>query len=242
MPNKKESSYKKLFKIIIIDLSVSPPDSLNFDFEMAAINAAKKIMKCNIHACFFHLSQSLYRRIHKKDLIKKWNTDSALRKNFRRLQALAFLPTGDVIQAFSLIKKDSPTYFNQILNYFENNYKGKVKDFKQTEPRYPIEIWNLYERIKLDLPRTNNSVESWHSRLKPDVRQNLSVAKVVELFRLEQDYMEADLVKLFKGEILSKRKRWVAERNEKINKLVNEYKRELLEFYLDGFASVLEKQ
>ncbi|CAF0740712.1 unnamed protein product [Brachionus calyciflorus] len=240
LPNKKESTYKKLFQIIKNDLKVSVPDSINCDFEMAAINAAKKVFGCNIHGCYFHLSQSLYRRVQKKDLIKKWNTDPALRKSFRRLQALAFIPPSDVEKALSLIKQDSPSYFLKILNYFENNYIGRIKDGNRCKPRYLIEVWNLYERIKLDLPRTNNSVESWHSRLKPDVRQNLSVAKVVELFRLEQDYMEADLIKLFKGETISKRKKWVAERNENIKNLTNEYKSELLEFILDGFASILD--
>ena len=90
------------------------------------------------------------------------------------------------------------------------------------------------------MSRTNNNVESWHSRLQPDGRRNLSVAKVVELFRLEQDYMETDLVKLFMGEVATRSKKSVAERNEKIKKMVLDYKSNLLEFYLDGLSNVIQ--
>jgi hypothetical protein len=27
-------------------------------------------------------------------------------------------------------------------------------------PRFPIELWNLHDRVKLDLPKTNNNVGS----------------------------------------------------------------------------------
>ena len=47
-------------------------------------------------------------------------------------------------------------------------------------PRFLKELWNVFDRLNENLPRTNNDVESWHSRIKPDTRQNLTVGKVVE--------------------------------------------------------------
>lgn len=242
LPNKKGTTYKKFFKIIHVDLSVPSPNSINCDFELAAINAAKKVFNCGINCCYFHLSQSLYRHIQTKKLLKEWNLDPKLRQNFRRLQALAFIPINDVILGFEFIKSQAPKYLEGLLAYFECNYIGRKKKGIRINPRFPMDLWNVNDRIKLDLPRTNNNVESWHSRLKPDVRQNLCVAKVVELFRQEQNYMESDLVRLFKGEILSRCKTKVAERNENIKRVIMDYKSELLEFYLDGLANIIQEQ
>ena len=80
-----------------------------------------------------------------------------------------------------------------ILNFFENKYIGRIKSIKslcvRSKPRFGIDLWNVHDRVKKNLPRTNNEVESWHSRIKPDAKQNLSEAKEVELFRQEQSLM-----------------------------------------------------
>lgn len=54
--------------------------------------------------------------------------------------------------------------------------------------------------LKQQHSRTTNKVEAWHGCVSPDARQNLTVNKTVELFRLEQSNMEANLEKLLQGE------------------------------------------
>ncbi|RNA28189.1 MULE transposase domain [Brachionus plicatilis] len=66
---------------------------------------------------------------------------------------------------------------SSFLQYVENNYVGT----NSKKPRFSLDLWNLHERVKRDLPRTNNNVESWHSRIKPDARKNLTVAKEIIL-------------------------------------------------------------
>jgi hypothetical protein len=181
------------------------------------------------------LCQSIWRRIQTTGLVKKW-FDEDFRLSFRRLQALAFIPICDIPEAFNYIKQNAPSSFNSILIYFENNYIGKFKGCLHCKPRYELQLWNLFDRVKLGLARTNNDVESWHSRIKYDARQNLTVAKVVEFFRLEQSYMETNLVGLFNGEILKKTNKRQAEKNTKLKRIVDSYSQSTLKMNLDGLA------
>jgi len=57
----------------------------------------------------------------------------------------------NVIIGFDLLSREAPPKFKQILNWLENNYIGKLKPNSRTsrvEPRYPIRMWNLHERVK----------------------------------------------------------------------------------------------
>ena len=155
------------------------PVSLNCDFELAAINAFQKSYGSHTHiyGCFFHLSQALIKRIKKSCTARDW-LDDEFSKAFRRTQALAFLPPQLVFEAFELIKSSCPKNFITIANYFERTYLGKpLKASSRAKPRFPISFWNLYSRVKSDLPRTNNQVESWHSKIQAESRKHLTVLR-----------------------------------------------------------------
>jgi hypothetical protein len=34
---------------------------------------------------------------------------------------------------------------------------------------FPIALWNVYDRVKHDLPRTNNAVEAWHNQFQVSI-------------------------------------------------------------------------
>ena len=191
LPNKKQSTYKKLFKMIK-NLITSNPVSVNCDFEIAAINALKLVFQCKIYGCYFHFDQSFWRRVQTKKS-ELWY-DQKFRETFRQIQALAFIPCCDVFQGFEIIKRNSSNNAIFFINYVQNNYIGTIRQGRQVSPRFPIELWNLHDRVKLDLQRTNNNVESWHSRIKTDARHNLTVNKVIEFFKLEQNNIESDLL------------------------------------------------
>ena len=136
------------------------------------------------------------------------------------LQALAYLPPDDVRSGFKLISLEAPKAMKPILAYIENNYIGT-----NTKPaRFPITLWNLNYRVKNDLTVTTNSVESWHSRITPEIRPNQSTNQVVELIRKEQSETEAQLVKLLNGETLTKPiSAKIKRRDEQIKKVVSSY-------------------
>ncbi len=96
--NKNNKENNKMLKELAI------PDSLNCDFELAAINALKKVYKekeVKIYGCFFHFSQSLFRRVQTHSCLKFWN-DTVIgpkyRKAFHRLQSLAFVHPNETVR------------------------------------------------------------------------------------------------------------------------------------------------
>ena len=158
------------------------------------------------------------------------------------MQALAFLPVADVVKGFESLKRSSPATFNPILIYLKNNYIGKLKPNSITfriEPRFPIEIWNLFNRNIKNLPRTNNNVESWHSRIQADTRKHLTVFKVVELFRQEQSMAEIELLKLINGEQSPIKSKVDKAKEENIFRLVDSYNESNLEPFLLGIGNNL---
>jgi len=51
-----------------------------------------------------------------------------------------------------------------LITYFECTWIGILgRRGNRRPPLFPIEIWNCFNRIKENLPRTNNKIESWHN-------------------------------------------------------------------------------
>ena len=86
------------------------------------MNAALSVFKCKIYGCYFHFSQSLWRRVQLLGLTKNWYNPS-FRLSFKKIQALAFLPETDVIKGFEIIKNECPSTFKPMITYLENNFE-----------------------------------------------------------------------------------------------------------------------
>ncbi|RMZ97756.1 mule transposase domain [Brachionus plicatilis] len=151
-------------------------------FEKAAMTAAQEIFKCKIFGCFFHLSQSMFRRVKTRGYLKTYALDDQFRHSFKLVQALAFLPVQDVLVSITILNACILT--------------------QRVIPLYSIETWNVFDRVKRRLPRTNNNVENWHSRIQADVRKKMNMLMVVEILRLEQSKSENDYAILSIGEVL----------------------------------------
>jgi hypothetical protein len=156
-----------------------------------------------------------------------YNKESSFRKSFNMLQALAFLPEDDVIFGFDYLKSQINENFKDILKYVEKNYIGKLKIGKDGEvtranPRFPINSWNLHERVLKNLPRTNNSVESWHGSYSDTIKKGMTVDKVVQAFRKEQNNTEAFIVQIKTGTEIIRKARSI-EQDKKIFQLVSNY-------------------
>ena len=139
-----------------------------------------------------------------------------------------------------LIQEEAPKSFKPILNWLENNYIGKLEGVSSTarkEPRFPIKTWNVFDRIKKDLPRTNNLVESWHSTINADTRRNLTVNKTVELCRKEQSNMEAGFQKCISGDVQQRQSNARRTREENIKQIVLNYKKSHISDHLVGLAN-----
>ncbi|RNA35807.1 hypothetical protein BpHYR1_001897 [Brachionus plicatilis] len=163
--------------------------------------------------------------VNKKNVLKFGN------RSYRaKLQALAFLSIQDVTDGFKLLIHNCPEKLTDLLTYVVNTYIGK----ENKPARFPVAMWNLHERVKLNLPRTNNNVESWHSRIKPDARNNMSLVKIIELLMLEQSNMESNYAKVSTGEQLSVPNLKQLKKNQNIKCLVDQYDKKRIELFIDG--------
>ena len=89
-----------------------------------------------------------------------------------------------------------------------------------------------------DLPRTNNSLESWHKLFETDVKKYSTVNNLVEQFRVEQHLTETYYVQLTSGDYY-KRNRKNVERDERIKLILSEYKKENFVITLDNLSKLL---
>ncbi|CAF1011078.1 unnamed protein product, partial [Brachionus calyciflorus] len=164
----------------------------------------------------FEISPTLFKQVYTKHIIIRGTTLPILYALLPNKQT--FIPWSDVFQGFEIIKKNSSNNAIFFINYVQNNYIGTIQQGRQMSPRFPIELWNLHDRVKLDLPRTNNDIESWHSRIKTEYRNNLTVNKVIAFFRFEQNNIKLDLLLLFTGSLIKSISSKVKKQEEKIKR------------------------
>jgi hypothetical protein len=78
------------------------------DFEIASRNAFHVAFpQAKQKGCFFHFTQSLYRNIQRHpEVYDKYANDPNFALMLRHLNALAFVPTNDVVDTFETLMED----------------------------------------------------------------------------------------------------------------------------------------
>lgn len=171
----------------------------------------------------------------------KYQEDKCFRLKVKKLLALAFVPVSDVIKAFELIADD----FNddddeKLLDYFEPTWIGEPKrrGTGRKQPKFPIELWNIYDRVSANLPRSNNSIEGWHNAFAKRVSiVHPTINKLTDKIRREQSKFEVDVAQIRQGHEPKPKKAIYRKRDETIKRLVDDYQNVTLGEYLKGLAA-----
>lgn len=148
------------FKLLIESVKVKPR-SITSDFEKAIMNAVVRVLDCKTYGCFFHFSQSLYRRIQNDRLVTHYFRIDSFRDHFHMVQSLAYLPPMNVQKGFDCIYSQTSKETIGFFNYVIDTYIGS----SSKAPRYSIEFWSVYERTLNNLPTTTNNLEAWHNAI-----------------------------------------------------------------------------
>lgn len=165
LPNKTRATYVKFLQESKRLQPALQPTLLMTDFELAAIQAFELefpgILKTG---CFFHLSQSVWRKVQTEGLKARYENDHEFAPWIRMIPALAFIPVDNVSDAFAeLVESEGfPEEAVPIANYFEDAYICRRLRRGRQIPNFPTQIWNVYQRTLNDQHRTNNDVEGWH--------------------------------------------------------------------------------
>ena len=96
------------------------------DAERAAINAFQAVFPLKrSQICFFHHSQSVWRKTQALGLAGQYNEDAEFALKIRSLSALAFLPEHEVEECLREVAGSLPDEALPLVDYFESTYIGR---------------------------------------------------------------------------------------------------------------------
>lgn len=249
MTKKSEENYKILFQNVT-DFAeendiILKPETIITDLELAAINASKsEFPDVRNKVCLFHLGQCIWRQIRSNGLATKYGTDENFSLMMRHLIALAFVPSDEIPEAFYILKQHLPVEAANVADWFESYYiSGKVKRHLRngtevrTPPPFTPKMWSVYDSVEENIPRTQNNIEAWHRRWENIIgRAHPGLHYIIEEFQKEQRRVEHEAECIIRGEPIPKKKKATAVREERIIRVVKEYRNVNIMDYLRGIA------
>ena len=210
LPNKSIATYTKMWKVIRDACPSCQPHYFFVDFEQAAINSFNSIWTLTqVKACFFHLSQSVYRKLQSLGLQSEYHNDPEFALTMRMLPALAFVPPELVGWSFQqLIMTFSENAF-PLCRYFEENYIGILNlNGERNTPLFPISLWNNFHLVPQGLPRSTNLIEAWHRGFQSTcVCHHPTIWKFIDFLKTEQGNVELKQLRFTHGEDPKKTKK-----------------------------------
>ena len=86
------------------------PTVILTDFESAAMDAFRaRFPTARITGCYFHLAQSILRKVNEVGLKRDYETRDDIRIAVKCLAALSHVPVDDVAEAFDVLAESMPT-------------------------------------------------------------------------------------------------------------------------------------
>ncbi|KAL7073059.1 hypothetical protein ACQ4LE_008166 [Meloidogyne hapla] len=226
LSDKSQSTYERMWALIVNLWHDFEPQSVSVDYETAAINSILiTFPMCEIRGCLFHLIQNMKKKLAVEGLTQRYRSDAEFAVQCRMITAVAFLPIEDISLA---IMSFDAGYMQQeldpIIDWFVINYTGRMRmNGTRTEARFPPTIWNVYQRTLDGDQRTNNIAESSHRRLQHAFSCCHPSWKFIDTLRCEQKSRDADMAKCIAGEEPPKKAKRYREADARIMNLVENY-------------------
>ncbi|CAF1029457.1 unnamed protein product [Didymodactylos carnosus] len=149
----------------------SAPNDPNFPNVPTALTVTSrgdKFLRCDtgpdiLQSCDDFLVDGIFKILGYQN---RYQEDVKFAHNINKIAASAFIPPCDVLHAYSRLALDLDNDYQDILNYFEDTYIGRLRpNNTRRQPTFSIEFWNMHTRTTQLSMRTNNSVEAWHRRI-----------------------------------------------------------------------------
>ena len=207
----------------------------------------------------FHFGQCLWRELQALGYKEKYTTNEKFRTNVKKLMALAFVPVSDVAKGYAAVVDDFDEEDYSLLDYFEKVWVGQKKGrglyllkctclmssithnrylgIQRGKPKFSLELWNMYERVIHDLPRSNNSIEGWHQAFNHRVSiKHPSIIKLSKCIIREQSRFEVDIERLRAGLPAGKKKKKYADLDARLKTVTMSYDVNDITDYLSRIA------
>ena len=203
LPHKNEETYRQMLQAVVRLRADCMPQRIMMDFELASINAfMHQFPQAQLSGCFFHFMQANWRHVQQLggDVVRRYSEDAQYAVVCKLLPSLAFVPRNEVAQKFDEIARFLEEHHPELqdfVDYFEFNYIGLPNRNAapgRRQARFPIQLWNMYERATLEQARSNNTVEGWHRGLAATLGvTNPTVWRFLDAMRFHFRAQERDL-------------------------------------------------
>ena len=125
LPNKTSATYNRVVDEIMTLVPSAKPEVILTDFESAAMGVLRsRFPSARVTGCYFHLTQSVLRKVNEVGLKVAYETRDDVRGSIRSSSALAHVPLDDVVESFELLA-DAVTdaeHMDEVLTYFEHTH------------------------------------------------------------------------------------------------------------------------
>ena len=108
---------------------------------------------------------------------------------------------------------------------------------RRGKPRFNLQLWNIYEWVMQDLPRSNNPVEGWHRAFNHHVSiKHPSITRLAKCILRGQTGFKIDIERLRTGEQPKKKKKNYQNLDARLKRIVSSYDVNNIEEYLTRIA------
>ena len=243
LPNKTFKSYTRMLALLRGRWPLLNPGKISLDFEIGLINAFRNAFPAaEINGCFFHLVKNMQKKIHDLGLWKRYRTEADFALSARMVPALAFVPPAAMENAVSELAPDLPLELMPLLNYFEDNYIGRLRYAPgggptRAPPLFPIEWWTVHQRTLDGEPRTNNFAEAAHRKLQREFSvDHPSLWRFIDGIRTVQHSRDVTYAQFVAGNNPPKKRSKYEKADARILKVVSEFEDRNTIEYLAGIA------
>lgn len=207
LPSKSEDQYDKLMAWVKANAPQANPVTCMTDFEAAPI---KSILRAYPNVgptgCFFHLTQNIWKHVKATPgMQEKYNTDPDYANQVRQLAALAFYPSDMIADKFEELTDPLfgalPEEMQPVIDYFEDNYVGRLTPAGRRAPRFPPRLWSQYNRVINNKHRANNCVEAHHGAMDRILSmKHPSIWRLIEGLKALQVKADGEMERLIAGQ------------------------------------------
>lgn len=170
MSKKSKQAYNEFFHQLFhlaLDQNINlNPQRIITDFEQTISSVAQQFFPDALYkGCLFHFGQIIWRQVQKEKLAQKYGNNEMFSISIRMLKSLSFVPPENVLEYYNeLNDSNNDKDFKKISAWFKQNYIRSTR--KSGAPKYSPNFWCVSDGFHDNFPRTSNSIEAWHRRLK----------------------------------------------------------------------------
>lgn len=219
LSNKAENTYFQLFARIKQWFTMQQiefnPSTIMIDYEIAAYNALRRIFPLsNIRGCLFHFAQCIWQKLSELGFKTLYNNCQHFETLVNYMVAIALVPPDMMHNAWNIILQEARRTNTDITSLLQYFYRTWLVNEHQL---FNINTWNHWSNQG---PRTNNNVESFHSKLgRMMTSRRPNFYQIITILAEMNDQAKVYYTRILIGHSPNKRKKKYVEADERLERL-----------------------